>query len=424
MKKVTLILRCVFLGLLACTCGISLAEGPVMKETFPRLMGMNIGAKNYEDPVYQAQIAKLDVVILGFYRGWKHTDKTEPIRDVVKRVKRLNPRILVGQYTILRETYDYYHRDVSERDKAQKLDAENWWLRKADGTRVRWTDRYETWDINFTEWSRPDSTGRRYPQWLAERDFRLYFGSVPEFDIWYFDNIDSTTRIPWADWDLDGHDERGDSKRIEIAFRRGQLAHWSAVRQLAPERLLMGNAGGSLSSPEYRGQLNGAFLEGMIGFPWSIERVHGWSEMMERYRTALRNTAPPHLVGFGIAGKRHDYRFFRYGFSSCLLDNGYFSFTDIDNQYSSVVWFDEYNVDLGRAKSAPPEATWRDGVYRRDFENGIVLVNPTATTRTLMIEPGFRHIAGQQDPAVNNGETITTLRLLPKDGVVLIRNAE
>src|SRR5512146_1329766 len=32
-----------------------------------RLLGMNIGAKNYDDPTYQAQLARLDVVILGFY---------------------------------------------------------------------------------------------------------------------------------------------------------------------------------------------------------------------------------------------------------------------------------------------------------------------------------------------------------------------
>src|SRR5882672_9079243 len=37
--------------------------------TFPRLMGMNIGVKNYESAAYQAAMARLDVVILGFYRG-------------------------------------------------------------------------------------------------------------------------------------------------------------------------------------------------------------------------------------------------------------------------------------------------------------------------------------------------------------------
>lgn len=41
------------------------------KSSFPRLMEMNIGAKNCDDPNYQQQLARLDVVILGFYKNWK-----------------------------------------------------------------------------------------------------------------------------------------------------------------------------------------------------------------------------------------------------------------------------------------------------------------------------------------------------------------
>jgi hypothetical protein len=396
------------------------AEPPPVKQTFPRLMGMNIGKKNYQDPVYLARLARLDVVILDFFRGWNPTHRPDPIRHVVHRLKLLNPHILVGQYTILRESQDG-SRHVSERDKGDKLSAENWWLRKADGTRVQWTDRWEAWDVNFMEWTKPDAQGRRYPEWLAERDFRLFFAPVPEFDIWYVDNINSATRIPWADWDLDGRDERGDSPRVEAAYRRGQVAHWRAIRRLAPGRLLMGNAGSDLSYPEYKGQLNAAFHEGLMGHSWSLERVQGWRAMMQRYQTSMRNTAAPHIVGFGIAGRRDDYRLFRYGFTSCLLDDGYFSFNDIERDYSSVVWFDEYDVDLGRAVSPPATAPWRNGVYRRDFEHGIVLVNPTDSEATLEIEPGFRHIDGRQDADVNNGKAVNTVRLPPRDGVVLIR---
>lgn len=36
---------------------------------FPRLAGMNIGEKNYDDQAYQRDLAKLDLVILGFYKN-------------------------------------------------------------------------------------------------------------------------------------------------------------------------------------------------------------------------------------------------------------------------------------------------------------------------------------------------------------------
>jgi hypothetical protein len=68
--------------------------------TFPRLMGMNIGSKHYDDPEYQRQLAQLDVVILGFYRGWRSGDG---MAQVVRNLKRLSAgKIIVGQYTILK----------------------------------------------------------------------------------------------------------------------------------------------------------------------------------------------------------------------------------------------------------------------------------------------------------------------------------
>ena len=42
----------------------------------------------------------------------------------------------------------------------------------------------------------------------------------------------------------------------------------------------MGNTDGDLSEPEYAGQLEGAFLEGLMGKSWSIETWGGWSKVM------------------------------------------------------------------------------------------------------------------------------------------------
>lgn len=111
--------------------------------------------------------------------------------------------------------------------------------------------------------------------------------------------------------------------------------------------------------------------------------------MMARYRAVLANTRPPRIVGFNVSGTADDYQFFRYAFTSCLLDDGYFSFTDRTQGYSSVPWFDEYDHRLGHALSPPPTAPWGERVWRRDFEHGVVLVNPTSTTRTITLKSGF-----------------------------------
>jgi len=391
--------------------------------SYPRLMGMNIGAKNYEDAGYQRDISRLDVVILGFYRGWQPpgyaANSTLAMRKAVRAIKTRNPGILVGQYTILSEAYDNPN-DPATLDLRDKLHANQWWLLNAAGRKVQWTSEYSAWETNFTNWTRPDADGRRWPEWLAERNHTVYFRDIPEFDIVYLDGVITPLRVT-ADWDLDKVDDNRTSPIILAAHYAGHLAHWNRLRELAPNALLIGNTDNDLANAQWRNQLNGGFLEGMMGEDWSIETWAGWDAMMQRYRAVLQNTRQPKIVGFNVSGAVDDYRFFRYAYTSCLLDEGYFSFTDKSRGYSSVAWFDEYEYKLGNALSAPPTASWSQSVWRRDFQNGVVLVNPTTRSRTVNVEPGLRRIAGKQDPGVNNGSAVSQLTLQPKDGVVLRR---
>lgn len=397
--------------------GVALVE----TRDFPRLMGMNIASDNFHIPAYQADLARLNVVILGFYPGWNKIKSLQPIRDAVRAIKILNPQILIGNYTILNEAQGSEPRYAMYRDKAFKLDKENWWLRKADGNKTQWTDKYDAWDINITEWTTPDFNNMRYPEWLADRDYRFFFGLVPEFDIWYFDNVMDYQRVEKADWDLDGQDDLGKSPRIEAAFQLGMAAHWAHARKLSANLLFMGNTNNDLSSPIYVNQLQGAFLEGLMGRTWSLETWAGWGKMMERYNKVFSNLASPKLVGFNVHGKLGDYRFFRYAFTSCLLNDGYFSFTDEKQGYSSVPWFDEYDFKLGKAISPPQTRPWKDNVYRRDFTQGIILVNPGQTPANVTIEAGFRHLKGAQAPLINDGQSVRQISIPPRDGLVLVR---
>jgi Hypothetical glycosyl hydrolase family 15 len=391
--------------------------------SFPRLMGMNIGAKNYDDATYQKELARLNVVILGFYKGWNPgnygANPTAAIRKAVQSLKSRNPNVLVGQYTILSEANDDPN-DPPTQDLRDKLYANHWWLLNAAGQKVQWTAQYSTWEINFTNWTRPDAGGRRWPQWLAERNYTVYFRDIPEFDIVFLDGVIAPLRVT-ADWDLDKVDDDRSSPTILAAHYAGHLSHWNRLRELAPNALLMGNTDNDLANPKWRDQLNGGFLEGMMGHIWSVETWAGWGAMMQRYRAVLQNTREPKVVGFNVSGAVDDYRFFRYAYTSCLLDDGYFSFTDESKGYSSVPWFDEYEYNLGNALSGPPNDVWADGIWRRDFQNGVVFVNPTNWTRKVNVEPGLRRLSGKQDPVVNDGSAVGQLTLRPKDGIVLRR---
>ncbi|MBA3565219.1 MAG: hypothetical protein H0W33_14695, partial [Gammaproteobacteria bacterium] len=60
-------------------------------------------------------------------------------------------------------------------------------------------------------------------------------------------------------------------------------------------------------------------------------------------------------------------------------------------------------------------------VFRRDFENGIVLANATPRSRTINLGGSFLRIQGTQDAAINNGSKVSTVTLPPYDGLLLVR---
>jgi hypothetical protein len=411
-------IRAAFCGAILLAAAALTAKEP---GDFPRLLGMNIGRKHFDDPQYQAALAKLDIAIFGFYPGWNPRNEADPIGSVLRNLRRLNPAIKLGQYTILNEAYDDPGMTPNA-DVLAAVETNKWWVRTAAGQKVQWTALYHTWEVNNTRWAPTDARGRRYPQWRADRDNAWAFAPHPEFDIWYCDNVMWRPRMRKADWDLDGKDDDRDEPRIQAAYRAGMAAHWAAIRRLQPKLAIMGNTDGDLSQPEFQHQLDGAFLEGWMGAAYSIERRSGWAAAMALYRTTKANLAPGGIIAVNIHGPAADYRFMRYALASCLLDDGYFSYSDSAGGYSSVLWFDEFDAPLGHPLSAPPQAAWQGGVWRRDYSGGIALVNPADAPATVTVEPGFHRLRGAQAPDVNDGRPAGRITLAAKDGIILLRD--
>jgi hypothetical protein len=112
----------------------------------------------------------------------------------------------------------------------------------------------------------------------------------------------------------------------------------------------------------------------------------------------------------------------RYGLASTLMDDGYYCFNTESGGGGDAPSFDEYDTNLGNAISAPQTVAWQKGVFRRDFENGIALVNPKGNgAQTVVLEADFKRISGSQAPKVNNGATVHTVTLPDRDGLLLLR---
>src|SRR5262249_41282200 len=76
------------------------------------------------------------------------------------------------------------------------------------------------------------------------------------------------------------------------------------------------------------------------------------------------------------------------------------------------VWFDDVHWQTGSSS-----------VWRRDFQNGIVLVNSTERSLTVPLEDTFRRILGTRAPGVNNGALSASGVIPPYDALFLLRGS-
>ena len=332
--------------------------------------------------------------------------------------------MLIAQYTVAQEANLV---DATWADVATKLTAQNWWVVKADGTtklKATYTDP-NVYDTNLTDWTTPDDNGLRYPQWLAQRNDTAFF-TGGAFDYAFIDNVLRYPSENPADWDLDTINETNSDADVASKYRAGQVAYISALKSFGHVEKVLTNSlnNNDLSADEYKVMFEGAYMEAAIGESWSIESVSGWAAMMLRYRAGLANTKAPHLVGFGTQGTTGEFQTMRYGFTSCLMDNGYFSYVADDSYRGRPAWFDEFDYDYGQAVDGPKVSAWSNGIYKREFAHAVALCNPTGSPQTVTPTGGpWKRIKGLQASAINTGANVTGVTIPSKDGLILLKRS-
>jgi hypothetical protein len=307
-----------------------------------------------------------------------------------------------------------------------KINEMHWWLYPSgtSGTPVPSAFPGAT-EVNNTLFTHPDSNGDNWVNWYAKFAAQTYSVPNPAADGFITDNVFWRPRVN-GDWNLDGVTDSDTNPTAGQWYRQGYAQHFAVLKQQMPGKYQLGNVTDwgvpQANLSYYSGVLNGGLIEAMIGQSWSPETYASWSEMMREYRVIMASVVDPKLVVFSQQGVANDYQAFRYGFASCLMDDGYYNFTLAANNYSGTFWFDEFDTKLGNALTGPSTTVWQKGVYRRDFENGIALVNPRGNgAQTVQLETAYRKISGSQDSAVNDGQTVQTVTLKDRDGIILMR---
>ncbi len=208
---------------------------------------------------------------------------------------------------------------------------------------------------------------------------------------------------------------------------QGMADLFAKTRKALPNKLIIIN-GSSLS--EYQPNINGRVFE---TFPTPWEGDGSWTASMKSYLQVLpkENQKPVVYVinsNTNNTGRMDDYQKMRFGLASALLGDGYFSFDSGDANHSQLWWYDEYDVKLGHAESSyynlldKGDNTIKSGLWRRDFENGVSLVNSTNKPVLYSFnKEEFEKIKGTQDRLVNDGSKVNYIRLAPRDGVILLK---
>jgi hypothetical protein len=306
---------------------------------------------------------------------------------------------------------------------AREVNANDWWLRYASDAKATWTSG-TTYGVNMTSWAAPNAAGQRYPQFKAQYDYQGYLSGTTGIDYVYTADTWAKPRVD-ADWRRNGTNQLRTDTTIQNATRAGYAAYWSSLRTRKAGIKIMAGLDNSndLSSVELKSKVEGAYLDGMIGKSWSLEAWKGWTGMMSRYRAVVANTMGDKAVIFHVYGESPtDYKTMRYGFASALLDRGHFAFTPKTGS-TVPAWYDEYAAPLGVAVDAPPTTAASNGIFKRRFENGIVLVNPRSVSASINVGTGYKRLSGTQDPSVNNGQTQTTVTLPARSGLIMVRTS-
>jgi len=160
-------------------------------------------------------------------------------------------------------------------------------------------------------------------------------------------------------------------------------------------------------------------------FPSTGNAVSSWNGSAADYLSLSAKLGYDPVIVVNVntenTGAKSDYQKMRFGLTTTLLGDGYFSF-DYGTENHAQLWtYDEYDVALGEPKGA---ASSEGGIWEREYAQGKVVVNPTGAAQTVRLGGEYEKLRGTQDAAVNDGSIVSRVTVNAQDGLVLLRPLE
>lgn len=380
---------------------------------YPRLINLYWRTPITEDEA--RQLAKWDMVALSM-----GAQETSP--DSIRLMRQLNPDIIILAYSSNNEVIRDRLAEVEPSGRGlwhelYEAAAANpdWQLTTTDDRSISW------WTGNISmNLTTPNSQGETYADFLTD----FFANRILGTGLWdgiLLDNI--WQNVSWVDpmIDIDNDGRKDAGNKIDKEWQKGNRDLFAQLRARFGDRyLIIGNGDNTYD------QTNGRMFESFPEF-WE----NGWSGSLNRYRDMTNANYQPRVniinSDSNNTGNDRDYQTMRFGLTSALMYDAYYSFDYGTQLREQLWWYDEYDINLGRPQTPPynrltgSNGQFTPGVWQRDFANGIVLVNSTDQPQAIVLGEEYEQINGTQDTSVNTGRVIDRLTLTPSDGIVLLR---
>lgn len=359
------------------------------------------------DDKQAAALAKYNVLVLTPAQIITHDSE-------MKAIRKANPKIIVLAY-VPAQSYNtrFYSNDPIFKNLVVPSTS---WLKDSSGRNVYLVENVKM--VNLDEaWS------NYYAGFIKDKII-----SLPQVDGVFLDMVDSN--ISWAnggDIDLDGDGYKDNASRLDNNWLDRTVYLLKKIDQIAAPRYLVIN-GSSVAG--YQSYVNGRMYE---NFPTPWEQQGDWGRIMNVLKNNQPKNRVDHIVIFNAntdnTGNQKDYQKMRFGLaSSLMLDNIYYSFDYGDRDHGQLWWYDEYNIDLGKASAAAVSASnsnsFNAGIWKREYEKGMVVLNSGGADQSVDLGAEYEKITGAQDPQTNSGLVVDKINLSGKDGILMLKTSQ
>jgi len=362
------------------------------------------------------ELAKWDLLILDMELSINSPNK-------IRKIRRINPDIIILAYITSQEIIDnvYSYPNAILRQKLYRNLDDNWWLRNINGEKVVYWPN--TSMINVSDGAGLNSSGQRFNDYLPQ----FVVENIQSTGLWdgvFYDNTWGDVSWVSDNIDIENNNRILSNSEINKYWSDGFKEILKKTKKLTGDDfIIVGN--GRIYHP-YLPYLHGMMFE---GFPSYWESGGTWEGSVDTYLNLPQHTREPSLpVINSYHGDRTNYQKFRFGLGSALLGEGYYSFDFDVTCHTQTWWYDEYEVYLGGALSSAynlldnNSSHIKPGLWRRDFENGSVIVNSTHERQRYIFEREvLEKITGTQDTKINSGRKINWLEIESRDAIVLLK---